>query len=549
MSSSRLDSQRNLLNRRSFLGAGTLAAAGLFLDSSRMTALARAAGGADSTGATVQTAAGKVRGMLRERVQEFKGVPYGASTAGPQRFLPPLKPKSWTGVRDAFELGLRAPQMDGGVVAEWAAFNRAEPMGEDCLCLNVWTPGVGDGAKRPVMVWLHGGGYTAGSAGGTLYDGHELARKHNVVVVGVNHRLNVFGFLYLAGLGGEKYANAHNAGMLDIVAALEWVRDNITAFGGDPGNVTIFGQSGGGGKVSRLLAMPPAKGLFHRAIAESGSAVKGVSRSDATKSAESFMMKLGLKPDQIDELQKLPMEKLLAAMGGRGGAGLRLGPVVDGHSLPTDPFDPVAPAISADIPLLIGTNETEVTFTPNLKNDPIDGDGLRKRVKDALHVEDAQADRVIAVYRKNRPKASDLDLAFIIETDVSNFRIGVDTEAERKSALGKAPVYVYRFTWYSPVRGGALRSMHTMEIPFVFDNVDAAKVEVGDGPERYALADKMSDAWVAFARTGNPNHSGLPNWRPFDANQRATMIFNTECKLVNDPYREERLTLQALRRP
>ncbi len=533
-----------MIDRRSFIGSSSLAAASILMAAPWARALAQP--GKGPPGATVETTAGKVRGLLLDKVHAFKGVPYGASTDGARRFLPPLKPQPWTGARDAFELGLRAPQMDGGLVPEWGAMNRQEPMGEDCLCLNIWTPGVGGSAKRPVMVWFHGGGYTAGSAGWIAYDGAELARKHDVVVVGVNHRLNVFGFLYLADLGGETFAEASNVGLCDLVLALEWVRDNIAAFGGDPGCVALFGQSGGGGKISTLLAMPSAQGLFHRAIVQSASAITGVTRDAATQSAELYMSRLGLKGSQVDELRKLPMEKLLEAMQGRGGPGLRLSPVVDGPSLPSHPFEPTAPAISATIPLMIGSTETEVTFNANQKYDPFDDAALRARVKDTLRItDDGQADRVIAIYRKNRPQASNLDLSLIVATDVSNFRSGVETQAERKAALGKAPVYVYRFTWYSPVRGGVLRAMHGMEILFVFDNVDGGKIVVGDGKDRYALADRMSSAWVAFARSGNPNHKGIPNWKPFTADERATMMFNTECALVNDPYREERLAVRA----
>jgi para-nitrobenzyl esterase len=373
-----------------------------------------------------------------------------------------------------------------------------------------------------------------------MYDGANLAAKHDVVVVTVNHRLNVFGYLYLAGLGGgEKYAHSSNVGMLDIIASLEWVRDNVGAFGGDPGNVTIFGQSGGGGKVSTLLGMPAAKGLFHRAIAMSGSAVKGTPRDHATQGAEAFLAKLALKPNQLDELQKLPQARLLEAM--RGMRGLQLGPVVDGSTLPADPFDPVAPEVSAGVPLMIGSTETEVTWNVNVNFDPLDDTALHNRLKETLRADDAAVDRLISVYRKGRPQASNLDLYFIMATDASNFRTGTDTEAERKAALGKAPVYKYYFQWYSPVRDGKLRSYHTLDIPFVFQNVDIAQSMVGSGAERQALADKMSSAWVAFARTGNPNHKSIPKWAPFDNNQRATMIWNNECRSVNDPYREERL--------
>jgi para-nitrobenzyl esterase len=541
------------MDRRSFIGLGTLAAS--ILAGSKLTkALAQDAKGAP--GATLNTTAGKVRGLAHDGVLAFKGVPYAASTADAARFLPPAKRPPRAGVRDAFEFGLRAPQLanqfHGQVPPEFEAMDTGGPMGEDCLCLNVWTPGPGAGHKRPVMVWLHGGGYTTGSGAFICYDGKELARKHDVVVVTVNHRLNVFGFLYLAEIGGEKFAHASNVGMLDIVAALEWIRDNIAGFGGDPANVTIFGQSGGGAKVSALMAMPPAKGLFHRAIVQSGAAVKGLPRAAATRSAEAYLARLGLKMDQLDELQKLSTDQLLSTMGEMTGSGvpgagsLALGPVVDGRTLPTDPFDPVAPELSANVPLLIGTTETEVAFFPTQQLDPMDDAALHARLKQTLRgADDAKVDQLIAVYRKGRPGASNTDLFLIIASDVT-FRAGVVTEAERKAAQAKAPVYHYLFAWRSPVRDGKLRSFHTLEIPFVFDNVDAAKIMTGSGEERYALAERMSGAWVAFARTGNPSHKGLPNWLPFNNTQRAIMIFDNDCKLVNDPYGEEQRMLRAM---
>jgi len=395
------------------------------------------------------------------------------------------------------------------------------------------------------MVWFHGGGYAASSASWPMFDGRNLAAKHDVVLVTLNHRLNVFGYLYLAELGGEKYAHSSNVGMLDLIVALEWVRDNISNFGGDPGNVTIFGQSGGGGKVSTLMAMPAAKGLFHRAIAMSGAAVRGNTADRATAGAVAFMAKLGLKPNQVDELQKLPQSQLVEGM--RGVQGLQLGPVVDGRSLPTHPFDPTASEISAGVPLMIGSTETEVTWSNSVNFDPLDDAALHKRIRDSAKIEDAAADRLIAVYKQGRPQASNLDLFFIIATDISNFRSGTDTEAERKAAQRKAPVYKYLFQWYSPVREGKLRSFHTLDIPFAFDSVDLAPTMVGNGPERQPLADKMSAAWVAFARSGNPNHKGIPDWKPFDTDRRATMIFNNRCRAVDDPYREERLARAALK--
>ncbi|HVB87728.1 MAG TPA: carboxylesterase/lipase family protein [Candidatus Dormibacteraeota bacterium] len=540
------------MDRRSFMGLGTLAAGALM--SGKLNALGMEPKAA--SGAVVETSAGKIRGATTGGVHIFKGVRYGAPTDGNARFMPPRKAAQWTGVRDAVEFGPRALQLDnqfhGMVPPEFEPMDPGGPMSEDCLCLNVWTAGLG--GQRPVMVWMHGGGYTTGSGAFVCYDGTNLARKHDVVVVTLNHRLGVFGFTYLAELGGESFAQASNVGMLDMVAALEWVRDNIAQFGGDPANVTIFGQSGGGGKVSALMAMPPAHGLFHRAIVESGAAVTGLPRQRATKSAEAFMAKLGLQSGQVDQLQKLPMNQLLQVMGELSGNGmpgsgsLALAPVVDGTTLPSDPFNPTAPAISANVPLLIGTVETEVTFFPNQILDPIDDASLHMHVKQILRgADDTQVDALIAAYRKGRPKASNTDLYLIIASDAT-FRQGVLIEADRKAAQGGAPVYQYYFTWRSPVRDGKLRTFHTLEIPFVFDNVDLAKSMTGSGEDRYALEAKMSGAWTAFARSGNPNHKGLANWPAFNETKRAVMIFNDQCEAVDDPYGESRLALDKILR-
>jgi para-nitrobenzyl esterase len=535
------------MDRRSFLSYGTVATASFFVPGAIQPAWAQDLG-CSSQSAVVRTTAGRVRGVTRDKVSAFYGVPYGASTAGAGRFMPPSKPDPWTGVREAVEFGPRSPQGPSGLIPEVAAVDRREPASEDCLRLNVWTAGVGAG-HRPVMVWLHGGGYSQGSGAFTIYNGANLACRHDVVVVTVNHRLNVFGYLYLAELGGDKYANSSNVGMRDIVLALEWVRDNIAAFGGDPSNVTIFGQSGGGGKVSTLMAMPSAKGLFHRAVVESASAIRGVPKDDASSSAAAFLAKLGLKSNQVDVFQKLPVEQLVTAMGdggGPGGAGLRLAPVVDGHSLPRNPFDPDAPEISATVPLLIGTVETEVTFMRGTPLDPMDQDTLHAHVKQVLRgADDGTVDRLIDVYRKGRPNISNTDLYLILASDAT-FRAGVLTEAERKADQGTASVYMYYFTWKSPVRDGKLRTFHTLEIPFVFDNVDLATAMTASGQERYALADKISSAWVAFARSGNPSHPGLPNWPAFNTKQRATMILNNEYEVIEDPNGEERQTLRAI---
>jgi para-nitrobenzyl esterase len=562
--------------RRSFLGTtlGTTAAGLLW--SSEFPSIVSAAKTDSASRPVVDTTAGKIRGLAANKVLSFKGVPYGASTAGAGRFKPPVSPQPWTGIRETAELGPRSPQSVRVMVPEMGdALTGHGPMSEDCLTLNVWTPGLGRSSKRPVMVWFHGGGFRTGWSGSVMYDGQELARKHDVVVVGVNHRLNLFGFLYLAEIGGEKYSASTNAGMLDIVLALEWVRDNIAAFGGDSGNVTLFGQSGGGGKVSTLQAMPRAKGLFHRAIVQStisDTALWGQPRADATKTAETLLSRLGMKPDQLDGLSRFSTEQLLAAMGGGGGTAetdrsaggpvagsgnlsgdlsLRFVPVVDGSLLPADPFDPVAPEISAGVPLIVGSVGTEsVPYAapndPYWTMDSLDDAALRDRVKRALRANDAAADDLVALYKKNRPKASNLDIAMILTSDAGTLRTAGYTIAEHKAAQNRAPVYLYQFEWYSPVRQGRVRAMHGVELAFAFDHVDDARWMIGDGRERYALAASMSGAWAAFAHTGDPNHKGLPAWRPFDAARRTTMVFNTECKAVDDPHREERLAIASI---
>ncbi|HEX5228151.1 MAG TPA: carboxylesterase/lipase family protein [Bryobacteraceae bacterium] len=523
------------MNRRAFLHRSV--AAGTLLGTLPRSWAAPAS--SDPSGPVVETTAGKIRGGMEDRVAAFRGIPYGASTAGSARFMPPAKPQSWAGVKDCIELGHRSPQAASGLIPEVAAVDAQEPAGEDCLVLNVWTPSATHEHKRPVMVWLHGGGFTSGSGGFKIYDGVNLAGRHDVVVVTVNHRLNAFGYLYLADLGGAKFASSSNVGMLDLVAALQWVHDNIANFGGDPGNVTIFGQSGGGAKVSTLLAMPAAKGLFHRAVIESGASLRGIPRDAANKNTESFLAKVGLKPNQIDQLQTVPVDRLTQAL-----AGGRFGAVVDDKTLPSNPFDPTAPEISANVPLLIGTTQTEVTFFAGQQLDPIDEATARQRIKQNFHIGDADADKIVAAYKHVDPEISDIDLYLESASDSFAWTNALKA-AERKAALGKAPVYMYYFSWRSPVREGKLKAMHCMEIPFVFDNPDAGKPMTGSGEDRYALAAKVSGAWAAFARTGNPSQQGLA-WPSYDSSQRATMILDRKCEVVDDPRKEIRFALATL---
>lgn len=515
---------------------------------------------------TVETTNGKVRGRSIAGIHSFLGLRYGASTGGLNRFLPPQKPQPWPGIQDAFFYGNSAPQSNPA--QRGADFSRSDigklvagtdgpppPESEDCLFLNVWTPGVNDNGKRPVMFWLHGGGFTTGSDSSALFIGANLARRGDVVVVGINHRLGALGFTHLGDLAGGAFVHSGNVGMLDAVAALQWVRDNIERFGGDPTRVMIFGESGGGQKVSMLLGSPPAKGLFHRAVIESGPGPKMMERARATEIAGMLLAEVGLDARRVRELQSLPLEKILGAQFAvsaklRGMAGIIDGfaPVLDPAVLPAHPFYPHATQISADVPVIIGNNRTEMTLFADPAAFSLDESGMKARVKGLLG---DRADQVIAVYRHANPHATPSELFFSIWTDDPT-TIFSNNIAERRAALGRAPTYRYRFDWETPALGGRLKSPHTLEMPFVFDNTQVAPgLTGGASPEAVALAARVSETWIAFASRGDPNSnkSGLPAWPAYDSERRATMLFNNESRVADDPAREERKIMDSILNP
>lgn len=505
--------------------------------------------------AEVVTESGTVSGYVRKGMFTFKGIPYADSTEGDRRFLPPIKPKTWSGVRSCRQYGYVCPQ---AARTGWANDEEAflfswddGVQSEDCLHLNLWTPGINDGKKRPVMVWLHGGGFTAGSGQELLsYDGENLARRGDIVVVTLNHRLNVFGFLDLSKYG-EQYAASANVGMLDIVAALEWVRNNIAKFGGDPALVTIFGQSGGGGKVSALMGMPAAKCLFHRAIVESGSMLRAGNQEKSQRLADWIVAELGLTRDTIDRIRTLPYQQVLQA----GQKVLRehnpmptgipnfrkladllgFAPVIDGTVLPAHPFEPQASALSAEVPMIIGTTLNEfVTALNHPEYENMTSADLEQRVRTQFG---ERAPQVLAAFRQRTPNAKPFDLWSRIAA--SSVRQSALEQATTKAAAGGAPAYVYWFTWQTPILDGRPRAFHCSEIAFVFDNTDRCENMTGGSTDARALAAIMSEAWIHFARTGNPNHAGMPHWPAFSSSTSPTMIFDNRPRAENGPDADE----------
>ena len=512
-----------------------------------------------SDGTTVaETRSGRIRGFKRNGVYTFRGVPYGASTSGSRRFMPPAPPDPWIGIRNALAYGRVCPQEDSAhFITDGQNLARSDEdafllhrgcaisvPGEDCLRVNIWTPEIHGHGKRPVMVYMHGGGYAAGSGHDLLsYDGESLARNHDVVVVNHNHRLNVFGYLNLAAIGGEQFSDSANVGMLDIIAVLEWVRAHISTFGGDPGNITIFGQSGGGGKVAALMAMPGAKGLFHRAVIQSGPFLRALSSDYSQEVAEALLKELGLAKGQVSELQKIPVDRLSGAATEAARKTLAAhtttrdsfgetgwGPTVDGRSLPHHPFDPDGLAISSDIPLITGTNLNE--STNGLDRPDVTDMTVDEMVRLVHEAYGAQSGAIIDAYRAEYPTATPFGLWATI--DASRWRVPAFAQAARKAALGAAPAFSYTYSWRTPSLDGRPGPFHAAEISFVFDNAGICDHYSAGDPSAFVLSKQMSTAWVSFARTGNPNHAGLPNWPAYTPDTRRTMYFDTPCSVRND---------------
>ncbi len=545
-----------VLDRRSFLHRITMATGVL---SAPAVFGCRSKDQSGSRFAVAKTIYGRVRGNGENGVLVFKGIPYAGPPTGVHRFKPAPKLKPWSDVRDAFVYGAQSIQPpDRAWPSEW----KPAVSSEDCLFLNVWTPGITGGNKMPVMFYSHGGGFSTGNGGADVWpqdefhDGAALARDYDVVVVTHNHRLGIMGYLYLGDLLGEEYAASGTAGMTDIAAALEWVRDNIAEFGGDPDNVMIWGESGGGAKTSALTAMPAAQGLYHKASIESGAALRMRSLESAAVTTREVLKIFGLGDNQARDLLKIPAAELCDAMqklprrppssGSVSSAlaeGYGFSPVVDGHHLPAHPYDPAAPAISADIPLIVGINKDETIFmyrgTPEIFS--MNEEGLRGRLESTYK---DKTDRILEVYRDSRPGASPADL-YIAITTAQWMWMNALTLAERKLDLQAAPVFMYIFAYESqePVLPGVpypSGAAHAAEIPFKFNHPGGSLSSDGN-PARAQAVRNMSRAWASFARNSDPSHDEIPLWPAYTLEERATMFLDAQCRVIKDPYRRERL--------
>lgn len=483
-----------------------------------------------SSAPVVTTSFGRVRGYSDGGIRVFKGIRYGQDT-GSRRFMPPLVPKPWEGVVDALEFGPAAPQD-----------RTSEGISEDCLFLNVWTPASGDGRKRPVMFYIHGGAYSHGSGSSPLYDGGELARRGDVVVVTVNHRLNAFGYLYLRRFGDGAWVDSGNCGQLDLVLALNWVCENIAAFGGDPDRVLAFGQSGGGAKVATMMAMPAAAGLFQRAASMSGQQVTASGPANATRRARAFLDKIGVAPADAGRLSSLPVETLLRGLEAPdpvlGFGPVYFGPVLDMRSLIRHPFYPDAAPQSADIPMIIGNTHDETrAFLKGPRYQDLEWEDLPELLIPNMRV-DIRPEYVVSQYRKLYPGYSPTQVFFAATTAARSWRAAV-IEAEERAKQDGADTFVYQLDFASPLHP-ELGALHAFDIPLVFGNLGAEGTIAGTGDGAKAVSAMMSDAFLAFARDGRPHSKWLPEWTPYTLTKRATMIVDTKPHMANDPRGAER---------
>ena len=511
--------------------------------------------------AVTQTEYGKVRGYVLRGIYYFLGLPYGADTSGANRFMPPQKPKPWTDVYPALWWGDSAPQnMEKRYGNKYASFRDHWNYGdvsEDCLRINVQTPGINDGKKRPVLFWIHGGGFTSGNAlEQDGYGGENFARFGDAVFCSINHRLGPLGYCNLAGVGGERFAASGNAGMLDIVAALEWVRDNIANFGGDPGNVTIIGQSGGGAKVCILTAMPSAKGLFHKAVVLSGASLKSGNKTYSENLGAAVVKEAGLGPDDLAKLQAMPWKDFYAVAtraqqamaknaGPAAGMGRGFSPVVDGKILPQDPYYPVAAPSAANVPMIISSVQNEQSYSwADSALESITLEQVVEKVKARAGFGAGFGDRapeVVESYVKAFPGRKPVEIWSLVSSNRENVVALADVKSKQP-----AGVYVDWFTWQPPLFDKRIRAFHCVDICFWFYNTDVMLTHTGGGPVPRALSKKMAGALLQFMKTGDPNGAGLPEWPKYSAAQGQTMIFDNTCVAKNDPDREARKALPAL---
>ena len=526
-------------DRRTVLVAGAAAA---LAATAATRALAQAApvsglgtGGASSKlFQTTEIATGKVQGIANGPVWEFRGIPYGAPTGGKNRFMPPKPPARWAGVRECFAFGQVCPQTQADIRGEYGQLimwdRQVGGMGEDCLVLNVWTPSLDKGAKKPVFVSFHGGGFSSGSGNAPGFDGKNLAYYADAVVVTINHRLASYGYTALANAGaGEAFKYAGVCGALDMVASLQWVKANIEAFGGDPGKVMIFGQSGGGAKTSTVLAMPGAKGLFHRAAVQSGSALRLVTPEAGAQTAEKFLKQLGLTGRTAADIQKFSWQQILEAQVAAGG---NFSPVIGTDALPHHPFDPGAPPESMDVPIIVSTTLEDAAL--GLTNFGLTEDGLKTLFDQRFG---GKGKELVALYRKYDPAATPFLIQAQAFTD-AGFRGSAFVQAARKAAAGGAPAYMYQWNWRTPAYDGKFGAVHGIDVSASFHSYrDGFFAGSTNGK---AMADRLASVWGAFVRTGNPNNPHIPKWEPYSDSHRAVMLFDNDTRQEINPRAEIR---------